>query len=77
MLAGSLVGRVRIPKTLGLLSTHWQVKPGPGVSPGLLAGRAGSWSLAAGHKDPRVPFRLLMGGGGWFLTLLGMGPGLS
>ena len=46
---GSLLGRVRVLKTLGLLPTHWQVKPGPYVNAGLLAGRAGSWSLATGQ----------------------------
>lgn len=61
--AGSLVGRVRVLKTLGLLPTHWQVKPGPGVSTRLLAGRAGSWSLAAGHRDLRAHFRPIIGDG--------------
>lgn len=45
---GSLVGRVRILKTLGLLPTHWQVKPTPGVSARLLAGRAGF--LESGYR---------------------------
>ena len=27
----SLVGGSRVLKTLGLLSTHWEVKPGPGL----------------------------------------------
>lgn len=61
--AGSLVGRVKVLKTLGLLPTHWQVKPGPGVSARLLAGRAGSWSLAAGHRDLKAHFRLYVGDG--------------
>ena len=52
------MGRVRVLKTLGLLPTHWQVKPGPGVSARLLAGRAGSWSLVAGHRDLSAHFRL-------------------
>ena len=34
------------------MSTHWQIKPDPGVRAGLLAGRAGSWSLAAGPGIP-------------------------
>ena len=33
---------VSVLKTLELLPTHWQVKPGPGVRAGPLAGRAGS-----------------------------------
>ena len=40
------------------------MKPGPGVSAKLLAGKARSWSLAAGSRDPRVDVRLL-GGWGW------------
>ena len=64
--AGSLVGRVRVPKTLGLLPTHWQVKPDPGVSASLMTGRAGSWSLASGPQDHRACFRSLWGWGwGW------------
>ena len=58
--AGSLVGGVRVQKTLGLLPTCWQVKPDPGVSAGLLAGRAGSWNLAAGPRDPGARFRSLV-----------------
>ena len=61
--AGSLVGGVRVPKTPGLLPTHWWVKPDPRVSAKLLAGRAGSWSLAAGPRDPRDCVRSLAGGG--------------
>lgn len=30
------------------------MKPGPEVTVGLLAGRASSWSLAAGSRDPRA-----------------------
>ena len=45
-----------------LLPTHWQMKPGPGVSARLLTGRAGSRSLAAGPRDPRARFRSLVGG---------------
>lgn len=55
-----LVGRVRVPKTLGLLPAHWLVKPGPGVSTDLLVGRASSWGVAAGLRDPRACFTLLM-----------------
>ena len=58
--ASSLMGRVRAQKTLGLLSTHCWVKPGPGVSAGLLAGKARSWSLAAGPWDPRAGVRSLV-----------------
>ena len=61
--ARSLVGRLRVPKILGLLPAHWQVKPDPGVSTGLLTGRAGSWSLAAGSRDPRAGVRSLPGVG--------------
>ena len=61
--AGLLVGRARVVKTLGLLPTHWEVKPGPGVSTRLLAGRADSWSLAAGHRDLRTHFRPIIGDG--------------
>ena len=57
--SGSLVGGIRVSKNLELLLTHWQVKLDPGVSAGLLSGRAGSWSLAAGPSNPRVHFRLL------------------
>ena len=75
--AGSLVGGVRVPKSLGRLPTHWQVKPDPGVSAGPPAGRARSWSLAAGPRDPRTPFRSL-GSWGWrFLIQLGMGSRVS
>ena len=52
--AGLLVGRVWVWKTLELLFPHWWVKPGPGISARLLADRAGSWSLAAGLRDPRA-----------------------
>ena len=62
--AGPLVGAVRVLKTLELLPTHWQVEPDPGISARLLAGTAGSWSLAAGLRGPRARFRLLWGGVG-------------
>lgn len=68
------VGGVRVSKMLGLLPTHWQVKPDPGASTGLLSGRAGSWSLAAGPRDLGAHFRFL--GAGLFLTKLGMCSGV-
>ena len=74
--AGSLVGGVRVQKTLGLLPAHWWVKPGPRVSARLLAGRARSWSLAAGPRVPRASVRLLVVGV-QFVTQLGMGSKLS
>ena len=43
------------------LSPYLWIKPGPEISPELLAGRARSWSLAIGLRDPRaetVYFRL-------------------
>ena len=40
------------------------VKPGPKISAGQLAGRAGSWSLAAGPGDPRAGGRSPGGIGG-------------
>ena len=69
--SGWLVGRVRVWKILGLLPTHWQVKPDPGISTRLLVGRAGSWSLGAGLKDPKVPLRLFRGVGSWYSWLWG------
>ena len=60
---GCLVGGVRVPKSLGLLPIHWQVRSSPTVSVGLLAGRAVSWSLAAGPGDPKAGFRLFRGVG--------------
>ena len=53
---------VRVPKTLGLLPTHWQMKVDPRDFARLLAGRAGTWSLAAGPTDLRAHFRLLVEG---------------
>ena len=47
---GSLAVGVRVQKTLGLLLPT-------------LAGRAGSWSLAAGPRDPRAGIRSLVGRG--------------
>ena len=43
------------------VSSYLWVKPGPEISPELLAGRARSWNLAVGLRDPRaetVYFRL-------------------
>ena len=51
----------RIQKTLRQLSAHWWVKPGLGISAGLLVGRAGSYSLVVGPKGPRYDVRLLEG----------------
>lgn len=48
------------------------MKLGPGVSARIPAGRAGSWSLAAGPRDPRAGVRR-----DWFQTQLGMGSGVS
>ena len=73
---GSLVGGVKVLKTLGLLPTPWQVKSDPGVSARLLAGRAGSWNLAAGLRDSRARFKSLVDWGR-FLTQLGVGSGVS
>lgn len=48
--AGSLVGRVKVLKTLGLLPTHWQSETRAlGLVPDYWQ-KAGSWSLAAGHR---------------------------
>lgn len=69
---GSLVGRVRILKMLGLLPIHWQVKPTPRVSARLLAGRLVFWNLATGLRDSGAHFRSFTGRS-WFLTQLGMG----
>ena len=55
--AGSLIGGVTAPKSLSLLPTHWQLKPGSGVRAELLVGRACFWSLAAGSRDPQGRFR--------------------
>lgn len=49
--AGSLVGGVKVQKTPGLFLPHCWVKPGSGVSVGLLVGRAISWGLAIGPRD--------------------------
>ena len=48
----------------GCCPLHWWVKPGPGISARLLAGRAGSWSLATGPRGPRAGVRSLLGVGG-------------
>ena len=55
---------VRGQETLGIVSTHWWLKPGPAASAGSLAGRVGSWGLAAGHRGPRAGIRLLVIGDG-------------
>ena len=75
---GLLVSRVRVLKTLGLLPTHWQVKLDPGVSAGLLAGRAHSWSDCRAQGS-QSSFHIIdwQGGGGQFLTQLGIVCGLS
>ena len=81
--AASLVGGVRVPKTPGLLPTHWQVEPGPGVSARLLAVRAvpGVWL-----QGPGIPELVLDHCGKWgkrrcrcgqFLIRWGMGSGVS
>ena len=57
--AGSLVGKVKVLKTLGLLPTHWQVKPDPEVSVSVVTVRASSWILTAGPRDPRAHFTSL------------------
>ena len=75
--AGSLVGRVRVRRTPGLLPAPWRVKPGPEVTVGLLAGRASSWSLTAGSRDPRACFRSLVGGEVAISDTVGMGSGVS
>ena len=59
---GSLVGGVRVQKSPGLLPAHWWVKPSPGASASVLAGRAGSWGLVVGPKGPRASVRLIVGG---------------
>ena len=44
------------------LTGGWSQRPEySGASAGLLAGRAGSWSLAAGSRDLRACFRLVRG----------------
>ena len=50
---GSLGGGIRAPKTLGLLPTHWQVKPAPRVTARLLAGKADS--LRVWLQGPEIP----------------------
>ena len=51
--AGSLVDGVRVLRTLGLLPTHWQVKPAPRVTDRLLAGKADS--LRVWLQGPEIP----------------------
>ena len=50
--AGSLVCRVRVQETLGLVPAFWWVKPGSRARASSLEGRNGFWSLVSG---PRVP----------------------
>ena len=50
--AGSLVCRVRVQETPGLVPAFWWVKPGSRARASSLEGRNGFWSLVAG---PRVP----------------------
>ena len=45
---------VRVSKPLGLLPTCWQVKPDPGVSARLLAGRPGSRVWLQGPGVPEL-----------------------
>ena len=52
--AGSLVGGIRVQVTPGLLPTHWWVKPNPGASDSLMAGRDGSWGLVPGPGIPEL-----------------------
>ena len=59
--------RVRVQKIPGLLIPYWWIQPGSGISVGLLAHRAGSWSLPTWPRDPRAGVRSLVGNG-WFLT---------
>lgn len=53
--AGTLVDGVRISKTPGLFSIHWQVKLSPGVRAGL-SHRTSSWSLTARSRDSGIFF---------------------
>lgn len=52
--AGSLVGRVRVQKVLGLLPTHLWVKPGPGIGAGPLDSKAICFSLVARPRSPEM-----------------------
>ena len=54
--AGSLLARVSILKTLGLLPTYWQVKPDPRVSAGPLQAelRPRAW-----FQGPGIPELIL------------------
>ena len=51
------------PKILELFPIHWYVKPVAGVSAGLLAGRAKSWSLFTWPRNLRTCFRSLVEAG--------------
>ena len=55
--ASSLVGRVRVLKTLGLLSTHWRVKQDLGLMLDYWDKDPIPESLIAVPKDPRVHFK--------------------
>lgn len=58
--AGSLVGRVRVQKVLGLLPTHLWVKSGPGIGAGPLTAKP---MLQSGDRaqESRDSVRLLVG----------------
>ena len=49
-----------VQEILGLVSTHWWVRPGPGDSAGPLVGRGVSWGLAAVPRGPRAGAGLLV-----------------
>lgn len=63
--AGSLLGRVRVPNTLKLLPTHYQVKPDP------------EFSAELGSQTTFQIVGLRGGGQSWFLTQLGIRGGVS
>ena len=73
---GSLVGGVRVPKTLGPLPTQWWVKPDSRASARLPEDRAGSWRLLQGLGIPEL-ISDYWGIWGHFLTQLGMGSTVS
>ena len=56
--AASLVVRI---KSQRLLPSHWKLELGPCITDGLLAGRAGSCSLAEETRDPQSLFQIV----GW------------
>ena len=59
----------------GMLPAHWWVKPGPGTSVSLLAGRAVSWGLIA-HQGCQSRC-WITGGWGQFLRQLAVGSEVS